>query len=321
VEVVEDPKVDDQVVGDQVVDVQVVDDQVVDNLVVEGLQVALEDDQAVDDLLAVLAVREEDHQMGDQKEGHQMAEDPLVDLEAHQGVDSPVVIVVHKAHEVQEASKVHEVLRAGEVPDTVALSTVEAQEDRQAGMEEDGLTVTVLGGHPDGQAPDIILVMAPISHQAGYQAGSPYPITWEFQSRFRFQMGLGAVLLTDQTCTSATTATTVQVSFMIQAATISAVTMIRAMSGTTIRVVSTTTITPKAVTTWTANTMKMASGSTTTLAPSMTTKRIMRKTTAKKDKQTVSMLSQPSKTVESIKRRLQTLRWSCQIQLWQTRLL
>jgi len=299
--VVEDPM---EVAEDQLE--EVVDDQAVDDQAVEGLQGALEAGQVVEDHLVALAAQEE---------GRQMVDDPLVGLEVNRAAGSLVVIVVHKAHEVHEALKAHEVPLAGEVPATVTDLTAEVQEDHQAGMEEDGITVMVPGDHLDGEVRDTILAMVPISHQAGHQAGSPFPTTWESQSRFRSQMAPGEILQTVQTSTPVLIATMVQTSFTIQAAMISAVTTIRTMSGTITKVAFMTTITPKAAATWTVSTMKMASGSTTTLAPSTKTTRNLRKTSAKKEKQTVFMFPLPLRTIEAIKPRLRTLLRSCQTRL------
>jgi hypothetical protein len=222
---------------------------------------------------------------------------------------------------VHEASKAHEALQAGEVPVTKTVSHAEVHEDRQAGMEEDGITVMALGDHPDGKALDTILAMVPIMDQAGDQAGYPFPITRESQSRFPSRMVRGAVLLTDQTSTLAPITTTVQASFTTQAVTISVATTIKTMSGTITRVAFMTTTTPKVATTWTVNTMKMVFGSMMTLAPWTKTMKVMKKMIAKKGIQLASMRPHLSETIEAIKRRLQMLRPFCQTQLWQTRLM
>ena len=197
----------------------------------------------------------------------------------------------------------------------VADTDGEAQEDRPDGVETDGHTATVPGDHLDGQDLDTTQVTVLISHQAGYQAGSPFRTTKVFRSPFRSRMAVGAITPTGRTYMSVMTLTTVQTSFTIKAVMTSAGTSIRITSGTTTRPASTTITTPRVATTSTANTMRTAFGITMTHARSTIMRKMTTMSKKVEEENELLLLSQLCRP-EGIKHHLRSLQ-----QLWQTQLL
>jgi len=199
-------------------------------------QVVLEDDQemdAEDDQETVLedvqeTVLEDDQETVLEDDQEITAEDvPETDAlviiaEDDQETDVEDVqdIVAHNIPVAREASKALVALPAGEALETTVATDIVAPEVQTDGEAMAGHPVTVLGDHPDGQDPATIQATVTIMVQVTHQAGSRFPTTKAFRSRFLTTMAAGAIIPLVQIFTTAMTTTMVRMSYKILAATI-----------------------------------------------------------------------------------------------------